>query len=665
MEQPHPASTTPSGAVTPRIRPISTGFVIWLAWGLFVAFLDGLALLLQGSIVPHLGSRLLGLSYLAAIYGLIFALAGALLGGTAWIILRLAQRQDSRAGLAGLVAGLLAAAASMLFWLQRYDPGAAGWLLILVFGGALGLAVGWLLKSVARTKALSWHALRAAVLTAYLAAVITVLAVAGYRALLRDLPLFNPPATDQVATPEQPNIVLVTAAGLRPDHLGAYGHDPAISPNIDALAQRGVRFDQAFAQSSWTEPSLASLLTSLYPSQLGIACQAAISCQPHLDEQRITLAEALRDAGYHAAAYLTSPWLTAELGFDQGFEDFETTRAEEPFDLGPTRSRALGWLLGCPEDAAACRLLAGGHARLFEPPIPQDWGGDSVNARVNRFLELHGGERFFLWVHYSEALPPYSLEPPFRPLPEGPLASSEAMLRGMGYWRLGDPFAPREKLMPLDVEGLTALYDGEVHRLDRLVGGLAGQLEAQGLTGKTMVVVTSDHGQEFMEHDRYTYGHALHQEVLRVPLIIAGPGIVAPSATVKTPVALLDLAPTLIESAGATIPPETEGQSLTPALSGGTLPGQPIYSELLYRAPQELKALQHGGYKLILNQDDGQFALYDLEADPTEQDNVASKQPQVLGSMMSDLLDWLDYVDQSFRDLPRSSPPTEFTNAVW
>ena len=219
--------------------------------------------------------------------------------------------------------------------------------------------------------------------------------------------------------------------------------------------------------------------------------------------------------------------------------------------------------------------------------------------------------------------------------------------------------------MPLDVEGLSALYDGEVHRLDRLVGGLAGQLEAQGLTGKTMVVVTSDHGQEFMEHGGYTYGHTLHQEVLRVPLIAAGPGIAAPSTEVETPVALLGLAPTLIEIAGATMPPEAEGQSLTLALSGGTLPGRPIYSESLYRAPQELKALRRAGYKLILNAVDGQRTLYDLETDPAEQEDVSSQQPQVLESMTSDLLDWLGYVDQTFRDLPRSSPPTEFTNAVW
>jgi len=167
-----------------------------------------------------------------------------------------------------------------------------------------------------------------------------------------------------------------------------------------------------------------------------------------------------------------------------------------------------------------------------------------------------------------------------------------------------------------------------------------------------------------MEHGGYTYGHTLYQEVLRVPLIMAGPGI-APASTVDTPVALLDLAPTLIDAAGAAMPPEAEGQSLAPILGGETIPGRPIYSESLYRAPQELKSLQQNGHKLILNVENGQFALYDLEADPSEQADVASEQPQILESMSNDLMDWLDHVSQTFQGLPRSSPPTEFTDAVW
>jgi arylsulfatase A-like enzyme len=659
-EQPPSEHGTSAGAV-----PITTGVVVGLGWGLLVTLLDGLPLLLQGSILPYLGPRLLALAYMAMIYGALGALGGGLMGAVALVIQRLTRRRVPRAVLAATYAGLFAAATIILFGLHRFGPDVAGWLVLLLLAAAAALVVRWLVRGAARAKALSRRTLRSMTLVVFAAAVVAVLVVAGFRSLLRDLPLFNPPSTDETASPERPNIVLITAAGLRPDHLGAYGYDPAISPSIDRLAERGTRFEQASAQASWTEPSVASLLTSLYPSELGIACRAAISCQPHIDEQRITLAEALQSAGYRTEAYTTSSWLTAELGFDQGFERFESVRAEEPFDLAPMHGGTLGWLLGCQRDAEACRPFTQGHTRLFDEPIPPGWGGDRVNARVNRFLELHGDERFFLWVHYSEALPPYDLEPPFRPMPEGPLASSEDELRGMSYWRLGDPFAPREKLLPLDVEGLVALYDGEVHRLDRLVGGLAGQLEARGLADRTLIVVTSDHGQEFMEHGIYTYGHSLYDEVLRVPLILAGPGVASDEGAIETPVALLDLAPTLIEMAGASLPPEAEGRSLAPALRGQALQAQPIYGESLYRVPYELKALQQDGYKLIYRADDGQVELYDLSADPAEQRDVAAEAGRVAEVMLSNLLSWMDYTAGVAQELPRSAPPTEFTDAVW
>jgi arylsulfatase A-like enzyme len=650
---------------TPAARPIPTGILVGLGWGLLISLLDGHTLLLQGSILPYLGSRLLALAFMAAIYGALGALVGGLVGCAFWIVLRVTQRGMPRATLAATCAGLFAAITVVLFGLHRYQPRIAGWLALLSLGLAAGLIIRWLLGRAASGRALSWSIYRFLVLGVYLAAVVAVLAIASYRTWLRDLPQFNPAATSAVATAEQPNVVLISAAGLRADHLGAYGYDGDISPNIDALAERGLRFEQAFSQASWTEPSLASLLTSLYPSELGIACRAAISCRPHLDEQRTTLAEALQAAGYRTDAYLTSPWLTAELGFDQGFAQFESVRAEEPFDLAPLRTRTLSWLLGCGRDTAACHLVTEGHARLFDRPIPPGWGGDTVNARVNRLLELHSDERFFLWVHYTEALPAYDLEPAFRPMPEGPMANTENTLRGMSYWRLGDPFAPQEKLLPLDVAGLIALYDGEVHRVDRLVGGLLAQLEAYDLTGRTLVVFTSDHGQEFAEHGAYTYGHSLYDEVLRVPLIVAGPGVLSSGASVEMPVALLDLTPTLTEIAGAPLLPEAEGRSLAPALQGQSLPQRPIYSESLYRVPQELKALRQDGHKLIYNVDDGQSELYNLSADPTEQQNIAAVATQIAETMLSELENWMARTAQMADELPRSAPPTEFPGAVW
>jgi arylsulfatase A-like enzyme len=645
--------------------PVTTWIVVGLAWGLVAALFDGLPLLLQGSLWPYLGSRLLAWAYLATIYGLLGAAAGGALGCLALIGLRLIRRNASRAALAAACAGLFVALTITALWFYHFNPNAAGWPVVGLLAIAAGLITGWVLSRAACGGTLPWSVFRSVVLCVFGVAVVAIVVVGTYRLFLRDLPLFNPSVADGAATAEQPNIVLVTASGLRPDHLGIYGYDPAISPNIDALARRGIRFEQTIAQASWTEASMASLLTSLYPTELGIACRAGLSCQPHLDQRRLTLPEALQGVGYNTQGYATSPWLIADLGFGQGFDHFEGVRAKEPFDLSPMEATTLGRFLGCRRDAAACRLMEKGHAVLFDAPIPSGSGGDQVNARVARFLDLHGDERFFLWIHYTDALPPYNLEPPFRPLPQDPLASPERALRGMGYWELGDPFTVRETLLPLDVQGLTALYDGEVNRVDRLVGGLVALLETYGLTDRTLVVLTGTHGQEFMEHGGYTYGHTLYDEVLRVPLIVAGPGISAPGQVVKTPVGLLDLAPTLLDAAGASIPPEAEGRSLVPALRGQALAERPVFSESLYRVPYELKAMRQNGYKLIYHVDDGSLELYDLNADPGEQRNLSGSDIQATEMMKSALSAWMEHTLRVMRDLPRAAPPTEFRNAVW
>jgi arylsulfatase A-like enzyme len=649
------------------VRTVGGGLAVGLAWGLLAALLEGLPLLLQGSPWAYPGERLLALAYLAVLYGLLGALAGALLGTALWLMARFAPVDVGHP--APKIAGLLAAATAAILSLQRFGTGPAAWAGSLLLAGGAGTVVAWLLDRAAREGARPRRALRVLGPAIFGVALVALLAVAGYRARLRELPAFNPPRTGETASAERPNIVLITAGGIRPDHLGAYGYgaggEPEISPNLDALARRGTRFEVALAQASWDEPSLASLLTSLYPTELGIECRAAIHCRPQLDAERLTLAEALQRAGYGTQAYVTSSWLTPGLGFDQGFDGFEGVRDAQPFDVAQLLDGTLGRLLGCRRDSALCQRAMDGYARLFEAAIPPGWGGDHVNARVGRFLELHGRERFFLWVHYTEALPPYDLEDPFRPIAREPLASRARHLRGLGYWQLGDPFTAREDLLPLDAEGLQALYDGEVHRIDRLVGGVTGLLEGYGLADRTVVVFTSDHGQEFMEHGGYTYGHSLYDEVLRVPLIVAGPGTSTPGQVITTPVGLVDLAPTLLALAGAAIPAEAEGRSLVPALSGEGLEPRPVYSESLYRVPQELKAVRAEGYKLILNADDGSAELYDLRADPAEQRDISLEAAAVGETLRGYVLDWMAHTRQVAGELPRAAPPAEFRDVAW
>ena len=235
--------------------------------------------------------------------------------------------------------------------------------------------------------------------------------------------------------------------------------------------------------------------------------------------------------------------------------------------------------------------------------------------------------------------------------------------------RTGAPMIPlftvREKLLSRDVEGLTALYDGEIQRVDGLVGELGSLLDASGLRDRTLVVFTSDHGQELLDHGGYTFSHTLYNEVLRVPLIIAGPQVVASGRSVETPVSTLDLVPTLAQVGGAPLPAEIEGTSLLPSLQGGILAEKPIFGESMYRVPQELKAIYRDGYKLIYNLDDGTSELYDLGVDPGEQQDLIDRSLGVAGALTSELLEWMAYSAQVAHTLPRTAPPTEFPNAPW
>ena len=651
---------------------LARGLVIGLAWGLVVAVVDGLALLLQGNPAPYLGARLLALAYTAAIYGVL----GAVLGGVLAAMLAVAKRVvpqigDTQSVVAGALVGLTAAAA----WVQRFQPSAAGWVLIVVLATGAGLGAGWLAARIERRRPEAQRArgrLRSATAVAvaitFVLALGSVLVVAGARAL-------SPGQEPEVGLGDaSPNIVLITADGIRADHLGAYGYNPTISPNLDALAASGVRFEQAIAPGSWGRPSAAAILTGLYPTALGYACGESGCSSPAPQMQHTTLAEALQDKGYHTAALLASPWLN-DPGFAQGFDHFEAARDQEPFDDAPMRERMLGWLLGCREGSAACRLYRQGRSMLFDTRLIANEGGEAINAGATRWVNrlAADGKPYLLWVNFDDALPPYNLAEPLKPVAEGPLASPIRRLKNLGYWELGDAFTVQEELLPEDTAGLVALHDGEVQRVDRLAGELIAFLRAQGRGLNTIILFAGTHGQELAEHGGYTYGHSLYDEVVRVPLIVAYPDpgdnsgdLTANAGEVLTmPISLVDVAPTLADIAGAALPREIDGESLLPGLRGAAVETRPVYSEALYRVAQTAYSLRRGTFKLIYHAEDGHTELYNLAADPGETHDLAVDRPDLLSEMLRELQQWIaDRRDEAAR-LPPSRPAGAATQELW
>jgi arylsulfatase len=660
---------------------IAGGLVIGLGWGLVVAVADGLSLLLQGDPTPYLGARLLALAYLAAIYGMMGAVLGGVLAGLLRAARRLVPRiGDTRTAVFGMLVALTVAAALV----QRFQPGAAGWVVIAALAVGAGLASGWLagriMAGAARGPAAPERSgVRAGkvapgiILAVFLVALLGVVGVAIARALPRGQ------APQAVDADGLPNIVLITADGIRADHLGAYGYDPAISPNLDALAANGVRVEQAMAPGSWGRPSAAALVTALYPGALGYACGEDGCSSPAPDAKQLTLAEALQGQGYHTAAVLASPWLN-DAGFAQGLDHFEAAREQEPFDDAPMRARLLGRLLGCREGSAACRIYRQGRGSLFDTRLIANQGGEAINAAAARWLSRlpADGEPYFMWVHYDDALPPYDLAEPFRPVAEGALASPVRRLKSLGYWELGAPFTARAELLPEDAPGLAALYDGEVQRVDRVAGELIALLREQGKGQNTLVVFAGTHGQELAEHGSYTYGHTLYEEVVRVPLIVSyagvGDGLADLNATagevVTLPVSLVDVVPTLLGITGTAVrdlpdlPGQIHGQSLVPWPRDAAEEERPVYSEALYRVAQPAYALRRGAFKLIYYADDGRTELYDLEADPGETNDLTAEQPELVSQMLREMQKW---IAKSRDEAPhlRSPGPAAATQELW
>lgn len=385
----------------------------------------------------------------------------------------------------------------------------------------------------------------------------------------RVLPFWAEPVLDAPDPGQRPNVLFLSLDTLRADRLGCYGYERDTSPRLDELAARGVLFSDTMSAAPTTLPSHVTLFSSLYPSQHEVWFRQRMSAEV------LTVAEVLRAAGYQTAARTEGGFVHPAFGLAQGFDRFEAGK----WDISETVSDAMGWL-------------------------------DETRGR------------FFLFVHSYQSHLPYG--PPARHrerfvrpydgnLPEFvPSGWTQHMTPG----RLED-----------DRRYLSDLYDAEVAYADEQVGRLLDHLEASGRLANTLVLVTSDHGEEFLDHGGWGHGYSLHQEQLRVPVIVYQAGAFEGGLVVRHPVHAVDVAPTIVRAAGLRLPESWSGVPLSVSAPTGT---RPLFSA--YRVPpwgEFASALREGQAKLIhfpahlrSTEVDHDVDLYDLERDPTEQRNL-------------------------------------------
>jgi arylsulfatase A-like enzyme len=374
---------------------------------------------------------------------------------------------------------------------------------------------------------------------------------------------------------------------LRADHLECYGFDKPTSPAIAQLADQGTLFEQVVAASPWTGPSVAAVLTGHYPDELGVR-----DLRAPLPDSALTLAERFKEAGYTTGAVVSNAVAGPSYNHDQGYDFFYFERYKGK--------------KGDTEEG------------LVNRPV---FTADRVTDQALAWLRS-AQKPFFLYVHYTDPhdpyLPPLSWREPFI---AGRIAPDESLLVESRF---------REtRPDPKTVDGIKAYYEAEIAFVDHEVGRLLKALPPDAL-----VVLTGDHGEEFLEHGGFLHGHTLYQELLDVPLIFKGSGI-RTGIRVDDRVSHVDITPTLLDLTG--LPPDhgLSGKSLKPFFKDPEwrLKERPLFSVLETRTHRSVSVRQ-GHWKFMVVPEERKVFLYDLKDDPLEQRNVAQEHHQVVSSLL-------------------------------
>jgi arylsulfatase A-like enzyme len=446
------------------------------------------------------------------------------------------------------------------------------------------------------------------------------------------------------------SVVLITVDCLRADHVGFLGYSRPVTPFLDTLAGEGVVFSNAIVAGTPTYYSFPGILASRYPLALG---RDVLGIAPH----EPTIATAMQAAGYTTAAFIAgNPYLSSRFGYDQGFDRFDDFRDATAGRPGQSegnpkaqREATNGWSKLNQHIQAGTRrtrLTAAAYDEFYfwygqwrssrERPsldsLRRYPPADVVINQASSWLTGLGSAPFFLWLHLMDPHHPYyPPEEALSALSKSPITTRRACFLN-SFWNRWDVGVKR---LARYREEMLTLYDGGVCWVDKQISRLVQALQQVRQWDKTVLAVTADHGEEFLEHRaRYHSTTSLPEELIHVPLLMRVPGLPGPRKMPGT-FSLIQLAPTLLESAGVAAPGDFQGRSCWADISAGNLQSQPAITECVEacnnpfrvddRMRPRLLAVRDQQYKLVINFRENVDWLYDLNQDPGERSPVPSR----------------------------------------
>jgi arylsulfatase A-like enzyme len=417
------------------------------------------------------------------------------------------------------------------------------------------------------------------------------------------------------ASASSPNVVMIVVDALRPDHLQVYGYERETSPNLQRFAERATVFENAYSQGNRTIIAMPSLFTSLYPSFHG-----AVGFQERmipLPQSRTTISEVIRDAGYTTVGVMSNVYLKSAFGLTQGFDavdEFESLR----YQLSVYRAlTSLG---------------------IVKRPIRTSFAPDATEVTDSGIHWLHNikDRPFFLYLHYMDVHHPYY------PPPENELmfnstdsdvdsrvlfAKTAAMVRN----------PPPLTLPGEELRRLIDLYDGCIRYTDEEIGRFLQELESLDVGRETVVVFTSDHGDEFLEHGSLYHTNLAIETLVRVPLIVGRFPAPETGNRVASLVRHVDVLPTIAQIIGAKTPANIHGVTLTPLLEGGSA----SVAEYSIAEGDFCTSLNMSGWKLMYVDSTGAYQLYYLADDPLGLKDVSGRFPDKVADMRAILDEYL------------------------